>query len=800
MGCCASVPAQSPRISAQQSPQNMKVTAKKNGEKVDAFHPCQTMFSDHKQIMSGVTRLPKPGELDFVVCLTETSIPLAICPISFDENDPCPIILPVLGISAHENGRAIACGSIEILLDCKQENAEFLAFLENLLHFAAGPRPPSPLVYLLGLDPQDANMLIHNMGGLGFAVEIGDSVENLAKYAVVITMCSSPHGESLYEYMVNGGGIIVCSGFNQTFRINKWLAKCGLAFPDAHTTTPVSQKASIRANLRASELEKSTFPYFVEVYRDLLLKSANSEHIEIEDLILVISYLRYHILSLDHGKNSYLSQIIEISFDYLKQSNYEQPEGIFYSKIQGFIAILLSDAICHTDPSEFENKVYCEHFPGKYCPEELNNVELKFTLQTPTWHSTGLWLPPGVISTVSISSNESTKSGKKIPHNPSNNLQMINHLNLSSSSKCSPLVNTPNTPLSSSPQNSNSQRFPDISPRSDQATSRTSRDEIEDYFDDISIQIGCHSESLLESPGPWKRWPVIVDTFKFNDQQEITIGSPFGGILYVCSENRDGRVRVLNLSFTNVCFCPYYRGKDNWITPKESDVPWGEVQTNFASITAPTSYLKKYPNLDTFAKTLDAMIKELYVFTGSNPKRRFRIVFDIDRPKNGSTSAYPLMLGYDMIDPIFSIDEPSSELFSLIMMLAITTLPENALDPNIEAAFGALTAAHVFKKSWKKINPVEFIYEHTSPVFKELWKIYSENDVKLIPTALVRFHQHLRVEKTSFEDSIKSIVDEMASIADKDFSKLLEEALHPSEDEQFPLYIPADEEEEEEGE
>ena len=712
MGCCASVDAQNTRVSNRPDPPGRLNKVRRVSEN---FHPTDSMWSFHKTIMRGVTKIPKPDEIDFVVCLSEKSLPVAILPLQFENGENSSIALPVIAIASYNEGRVVAAGSIEMFLECKQENAEYLAFLENILHFAAGMRPPSPIVYMLDMDQGDASIIHKNMNGLGFVVEHGSSVDELQKYAVVITSLNSDHGEVLLNYVRKGGGLICCSENDGNYRMNKWISRSGVAFPKAHITSHTTQKSSIRT-LKPYELERSTFPFLVHTYRDIL----SNENPDLNDLINVISYLRYHILSIDHNENPYLTEIIDISFDYLRRTNYEQPEGIFYSKTQEIIAVLLSDAICQGSPDNFKDLILPDHFTSKMSqPSLLDEIEIRITMQVPSWHSTGLYLAPGVIATV-ICGN---------------------------------------------------------------------------FEDDISIQIGCHSESLLESPGPWKRWPVVVISYKM-ETTDFEISSPYGGLIYIVNEKFD-KPKTIQMKFRNVCYYPFYTDKDRWESSKNSETPWAEIQSKYITFSLPSEFVRNKTDLDIFTSTIDGMIKEIVYFTGYHSKRRFRAVFDSDQPKTGSTSSYPIMLNCSAVEPIFNITQPSSDLFSLIMMLSIVSLPENALDPNVEAAFGTLIAAHVFIKNWGNISPFDFVYEHTSPIFKELWDIYSHNDRKLIPTALMRFHQYFLTEHSSFEDSIKFIVDEMTSITEKDFSVFLNEALNPTAGElQYPDYIPADEEEE----
>lgn len=869
MGCCISVP-----HSTQVAP-SKKTAAKNNNNlnQTDAsaenqiHHHCQDMFPIPKQIMSGVSHIPRPTETDFIVCLTEKSFPLQICSTTLDDRDPCHTILPLVGISIHENGRVAAFGSIEILTECKQENAEYLAFLENLISFISGPRPSSPVIYLLDLDPGDANLLIHNISGLGFHAESGKNADNLSKYACVITIGCTKHGEKLYEYIVNGGGVIVCSSFdwqkfipllpfpfispttisfpqnptslsrpstgnslarqqstsnlisssnhenlinlipNQSMeqileykqqqqqlilmdyinkynhRANIWLSRCGLGISNAHIIFPVIPKATMKVITKSYDLEQTTFPFIVDIYKAII----QSDNIDIPEFSSVVNYLRYNILSINRNKNDFLTDILDVSMEFLQSTNYEQPEGLFYSVVHEIVAILLCDVINNIDPHEFESRMFNANlFPGEFEPSQdlLQEVEITVSLKSNEWHSTGLWLPARSISRVTITSISNNK----------------------------PPINENLRPNSPNLQN-------------EAINDENNENLLNRYFEDLYIQVGSQSESLLVSPGPWKRWPNVVLTYPIVGNS-FEISSPFGGLIYIddtyiqpsghASQDltvinvneaptvdfkpQNGRPRKITFKFSNVVHCPFYSNLDTWNETKDSQAPWAEFTTKYSIITLPSDTLKKVHNIESNIKIIDSIIKEILNFSCYTLTRKFRLVFDIDAPKSGSTSSYPLMLSYDILESFINMDVPSSDIFTMILKISIVTIPENALHPIVEAGFGTLIATHTLLRIYptKVKSPYDFIYGHMTPIFNELWEIYVRSDKKLFQTVFGRFQNYCKNETFVLnEEAVKFIVGEMESITEKKFPKFLEEALNPDSngEQQFPEYVFIEEEE-----
>lgn len=892
MGCCISVP-QSTRVAPSKKSTNnntirLNQTDLPSNENI--LHN-EEMFIFPKQIMSGVSHIPRPYETDFVVCLTENSFPLAISPTSFDDKDKSRIIMPIVGFSLHEKGRVAVFGNIEILTECK-ENAEFSAFFENLLSFISGPRPSSSIIYLLDVDPGDSVLLIHNINGLGYHIESGKSSDNLSRYACVITIGGTSHGNQLYDYIVNGGGVIVCSSFDtqkfipslpfpyigpssfslsqfqqntssttnmllqqsssnlttpmstplttnnlltnstsshgqvlnkqeQTFeskqqhqqqqqqqllmdyvnksnhRANAWLSRCGLGISDAHIVFPIIPKAVIKITTKSHDLERASFPFVVDCYKKIL----RSENIDTIEFTNIINDLRYNILTINRAQSHLLAEILDESLSFLQDTNYIQPEGLFYSDLHGMLAVLLCDIIRSINPREFTTRNFNSNlFPGDFESDQdtVKDASITVSLRSAEWHSTGLWLPARTIATVTVvyASNSKLTISKEDfrPNSPLN-------ANTSSELPNDALPNQKNGPTNET---------------------TTSENDNSMSFEDLFIQIGSQSESLLSSPGPWKRWPNVVVTYPITEDT-FEISSPFGGLIYIndayfaqssyfssdiCTTNENenqnndsktNRPRKMIIKFSNVIRCPFFSSTDRWNETKDSQVPWSEISTKYSIITLPTEALRKINNLELKVKIIDNIIKEILTFSCYSFHRRFRLVFDIDSPKTGSTSSYPLVLSYDTLDSFINIDTPSSEVFAMILKISIVTIPENSLHPNVEASFGALIASHTLLRiySTKVKSPYEFIYGHMTPIFNELWNIYTRNDKKLFQTIFGRFQHICKYDPfLTNEESVQYIVSEMESITEKKFPSFLEEALHPgeNEDEQFPEYIVEEEE------
>jgi hypothetical protein len=294
----------------------------------------------------------------------------------------------------------------------------------------------------------------------------------------------------------------------------------------------------------------------------------------------------------------------------------------------------------------------------------------------------------------------------------------------------------------------------------------------------ISIQIGVHSQNLLETPAPWKRWPMVTKVFTI-EQFPAQISSPFGGLVYLF-HSKETRFKSKSIQFrlSNVTRAPLYKDDTTWAATRALGPPWAEIETKFVIFTVPSEMVRTAETFRYVGRLFDTLVPELHNFVGVKLHRRFRLVFDVDLPKGGSVCVNPLMMSYDAIEGILLMKGPTSDLFAVFMELAISLLPEGALSAHVEAAIGALAAAHLFVKTWPKVSPLDFTFEKMSPLFVELWAVYQRNDKRLFHGVLARFSEIQAHQPTEPEESARIIVAEMTAIAGREFPEILDKMLH----------------------
>ena len=294
-----------------------------------------------------------------------------------------------------------------------------------------------------------------------------------------------------------------------------------------------------------------------------------------------------------------------------------------------------------------------------------------------------------------------------------------------------------------------------------------------DSCPELIIQVGSHNDSLLNKEFPWKRWPMITVGFSVIEA-EIEIGTQFGGIVYIYSE--DGSIEGIDLEFANFCEYPYYSHKDKsiWERTKDIPVPFGEIEANSIIFTLPVSHMKKLDMCEICTK-FNKMHHEILNFLSSPLLHQDRIIFDIDTPSNDKYCGYPIYENIDIIEPLFNnLGKPNILLFNLLVRIATVDIRENSFDSEIERSFSTVAACLGLQAIFSDFSPSQFEGEFEfPPLFEEFWKIHSKNKT-WIPSALSKIQDPQYSLSDVPEDTFIVFVREMGNISKFDFTKYLD--------------------------
>ena len=290
----------------------------------------------------------------------------------------------------------------------------------------------------------------------------------------------------------------------------------------------------------------------------------------------------------------------------------------------------------------------------------------------------------------------------------------------------------------------------------------------------ITIQIGTHVSCSLGQPFPWKRFPVISHRFAVTPG-EVEIASPYGGILYVCSEDMHMRMTV---SVSNVTLYPHYNidHLEEFEESKSSNTPLAEITTKYLIFTLETSKFKLISNLETVVGRIDLIVMHVFKFTSYQTRRRMRVVFDVEQCDE--TMSEPIVLPSDYCSSIFLDDSPSPAMFHLLVLVASLALRDMLFSEDVTSSLSTVAACWAFSRVWGDIDPLEFIRELLPSIFNSIWDVYINCQPGTIQEALWRTRKEMESAQNpgmacETHDPWDLFVHHLMSISDKDYMYLL---------------------------
>lgn len=248
---------------------------------------------------------------------------------------------------------------------------------------------------------------------------------------------------------------------------------------------------------------------------------------------------------------------------------------------------------------------------------------------------------------------------------------------------------------------------------------------IEDNFtDNIAIQIGAHSQSLVSQPPPWKRWPHVVMAYKVNNGV-TEIFSQVGGMVYIGVAETS--VSALKMTFTNCALYPRAIRSDPKIFEQTQnfDVPWSEISANNVTFVLPTVEFKKIYDMNEIFKYYDDYIEIVAKIMNYNIPRPFRVVFDVQTPDDLPVPGYPITIPIDSINNLFyNLEEPNCDLFDLLTSIATSCLREGYFDSETERALSQIVIAQIFMDKYDGFDVESDESFQVTQLFHELWRIH----------------------------------------------------------------------------
>ena len=801
MGCQHSSVAVEPPRKMSERPSTLRVPPFYSGDyEID---PEELLKFDLRMILNKIKKIPRPKYIHPIACIGEMSNPLILEKVIIDEDqNPIEVIFPAIGFARLEMGRVLCLGSFEILALCDESDENYVLFIENLLRWAGGPNPMVRNALVSNGIGEYSDDILFNLRGLGYALEImkDNMVIDYTKYSFLIVESAFQNTDGMVDFLINGGGLIVApspTDAKNRFNINSVISQAGIAFPihdlgyvhhaidtsrnridqnlkklneqqyeqedneeffdikndqnnpgiesveienDTNEINGNNEKENLNEDLNGNEINASSaqnlnenlkqndnehsennkdeiFNYiattkfddlrkftFISLLKNPLdcINSANKKKISQQDFLekidSMLSSIRLDIELLNRGQCGQLSYLCDSILTYLNNSEYEKDGTICTEPLQAMLAMIVTESFLKMESNELGQFDLGQIFPG-VTHQYTEEASIHVTLKSNKWYSSGLWLPPNVISFVS---------------------------------------------------------FPK-------------------YADDIFIQVGSHTE-FIARPGPWKRWPSVVLTFEVTRPQ-IEIATPYGGMVYFfmkkpVTEKKPIKFRAC---FTDACLCPFYSvyNQAKWSKTLDNQVPWAEIQTKYAIFTVPTNIAKSNPKLDDFSILIDDLIMQVNrVFGVQNEDQQYRIVFDVEFPKEGYICGYPIIMNIDFAAPLFESNEPTSELFMLLTIIGLHCIHEGSLEHRFESALASAASGYAFIQKWSNINPTDYS-QNKSRLFKNLFHILVKNGPNIFQTTNLSLKDSRNAQHMTRSRGTKYFLKCLSTVTNEDLKSLL---------------------------
>lgn len=757
-----------------------------------------------------------PGSVP-VLCLDEDSIPIIESTLLLLDSRQTGISLPIIAISLRSNGRIACMGHLKMLNRTFFNSADNANIIHNLFLWLNGHQSINEPINFINFPPTSMNEIRSCLAPHGIHVQFDDFTPELSnsKFIIVTSNFDVNNDEKrkfLNDILLKGGGIgcfyVQPSNGSPIIPINKFLIKAGLSFASCALSDDYGMSTSVTIREKIEESRKSSFYSLVDSF-DKFVTTSNSNISYLDDLVTA---LRYHVISSGVKQIHLIDQLLNLSWRYLIDTEYRLSNGMISSYVNHSIVIAFIDELyqkIHADRIRAIPSV-ASGFPGLASDFTLKSYNVELPILEESLVSTGLWLPPGTISTVDC---------QKVP--PNTHIQVGSHT-ISLLAKPGPWKRWPMVSFS----------FPFQSPTV----------EIASPFG------GCvylaFSDLSTQKPLPTHLKLQVTET---------EAGS------HVQSENDD----FLNITFSHITCYPraVYQNPSIYESTKQFNTPWGELISKSIIFTLPSNKMRQIGNLQAFFDYIEDIVSMTTSYIGYELIRPYRIVFDIETideylkqqellqmqqmqqqlqfisyrntmtSTNNNTShttgaykqsshnntelnsclvnnntngnnapgpfsghigtstsnlsfssdvlsivaRYPIVMLIDDIDDIFfNQSKATIGLFKMIMLITIVSFPEGRFDSQTELALASFVASNIFKKMFPSFDPIDAPICEMPALFNELWLIHTQINKLLIPGILKKLQD---TELPSYEvpqDRWIAFVRELCSKSKLNFVPLLE--------------------------
>ena len=375
-------------------------------QKLEVSEDEEDIINSFNFITDEIDCIQCPSGMVPIACTDPAAICVCTSNLILDDNNITNVKLPVIAASIANLGRIICLGHVSMLFSYYFLSKDTSAFYRNIFVWLTSKQILLSTVLLLNVAMSYGGEIMKELRSLGFTCENGDFQKDLSQYQLIIITTdvdfTKDEMAKLKEFSNNGGAILCCYAPSDTdtmsFSINEFLSEYGLSFMSLSLSSESSGPTKVRMPFSYTDVKNKVFIRMLAPLQELLSK----DPINVEKLDDFVTEIRYIIPVTSSRHVPTIVSMIDCCWQYLNRTGYQDSEGKMEPDVvQSIVIILIIDLNSVLPISQQKVMPDCSTFPG-IGKAELKDHKIELTLQDQTMTSTGLWLPAGVVGTITI--------------------------------------------------------------------------------------------------------------------------------------------------------------------------------------------------------------------------------------------------------------------------------------------------------------------------------------------------------------------------------------------------------------
>ena len=380
-------------------------------QKLEGGEQAEDIINSFNFITEEVDTIVCPPGMVPIACLSADAFCVCTSNLFINENEETDVQLPIIAASISRLGRIACFGHIKMLEPNYFLSKDTTLFYQHLFIWLTSKQILISNVLILDVQQKYAADLHKQLRSLGFNVDFGSFEKSFDTCQLIIISSdldtTDENIDKLRKFSENGGAIACFYAPSQdltTFPINTFLQEYGLAFMTLSISSETSKPVKVKMPYSYDQVKDKCLPRMPKHLENILSKSP----VPIDILDDYITELRYILSVSTEDHLDTLSELRDIAFTYLKNRNYMNDNNeLTPDMTQSILIVLIIDINQKLPISKLNAMPDCSIFPGIGKPE-LKDHKLELTILDQNIISTGLWLPAGQLSTITVDEEIST--------------------------------------------------------------------------------------------------------------------------------------------------------------------------------------------------------------------------------------------------------------------------------------------------------------------------------------------------------------------------------------------------------